>query len=711
MRALNTLEVVLLPLVVIFMLVVSTPSFAGGTGEDGGGICIPPFCDGDNDGGGVCIPPFCDGDDDDDPPPQPSGTVCLLSEVPAGNVVYQVDNDDRDDCESTIYNVLYFHQSPDPSGQWVCVNYTTTPDGYVVIEELGSYDSGAYDCDTSTGSWGPREKIKIAASNDWVCDLGSVPNGFVITEKSYSSIEASNCDGVAYRIKDPDASVETICNISPIPDTYVTTKNTGTSSSCDTSSTNGSGPVLEISKMPISSGQWVCELNSPDIPNGWGDYVKYDSGSSSNCEGNAYTIELASAVNRSCDPWSLSDNLVVTQQLADGCYEFYDANTLTAGQSLWFCRLDRSFPVGFVVDQSNYNSTTCGTNSAYYHLIKPVTTSTYPHCKIAPVPTGFGVQGTLDDYNLCLSGAYQIGPILPNSWMCVIPGQGFVVPAGMVIYEIQNGGSCPSGDVIYRVDYPNSNGETNICTTEGIPSNYVITRHVSSDSSNCNNEPGLTIQLAPSAGSITVCSSSMIPSGFKIISSGVDSANCNGAPNDAYYVLSQIIASVDTVCGIPPDNVPAGYVVTARMELSDCAVAFGSGLNAMTVAIPSLTAEVAICYLSPVPSGFVKTANITRNECNTLVTNSDQIIRYYENITGTIMVCDEADVPVGWEIIGYASSGECRIIIAPSSGGVSPSEFIGSENEALAPINYECNSDAEEAAFLLSTDRNSMACP
>ena len=649
-----------------------------------------------------------------------SGSVCEKSELPEDHVfVYETDD------TRCYYNVRYGYVDPRPSGMWIC-QFSSYPSNYVITNEAGPYDSGGggIDCDSNSGL-GYRVYIEVPGDGDWVCSLSNIPTGYHISAISYSpTTTGCGSTSAGYRLsllRDPSETVCSTYNV-PIPNTYVVTKNNFNSNNCDASANSGSGPALVLSKMPVASSVWICQLSTPNIPPGWEDHIKTETGTSSDCDGSAYQIAKIDNVNFTCDPSSLPTNVVATQLTAEetkNCYHIYDLNNLGIGQSRDFCRLGRPLPSGYVVNSITSNSPRCGTSPDLYSLINPSNADTYTMCGGFPLPSGFAIIGTPSSHNCGSRGANTIRSG-GAGWYCAPSNLDYSVPNGMVIHSIQGATTSCDGGRMYRVDYPSSVSETNICLARGIPANYVITRDVQNDSGNCDGLRGLTIQQPLETGATTICGSSVIPTGYVITASEYFASSANACSNVAghYRIIQKLTSDNAVICGTPPDDVPAGYVMTARHAAASCDAESITGLNAMTVEKPSKTADTAICYLSPFPSGFARVSMLSLSQCHSVPQNAERRIRYIVGTDGPHVICYQEDLPENWQIIGYLSSGECAIKIAPVngsgdvSGSITPPTFVNTENENLGTVNVDCGGTANDQSFLISDpSKNAVICP
>ena len=642
-----------------------------------------------------------------------SGTsvACDPSEVPAEHVIVGVKS--AVDCPFVDYS----YKNPS-DGMWTCGNFdphVPVPAGFVVTSTGTDSQNKGIDCSTSPGShYGVTEYIELPGNGDWVCDTATIPDGYGIDTIS-GSTSTTGCSTTGYRLEVLNSDTETLCDIGiPIPTTYVATENNKTSSSCD------GAKAMVISKMPVVATQWICELTSPDIPDGWNNYLITTVGTTSACLGAAYRIDEIDDVNFTCNVNSLAPTLVPTGETPTaGCYFVEDLSDLGVNQTTSFCQLGRPVPPGFVVTQIT-NNNSCGSQKTYFKVVNPNMSSTYTMCSVHTLPEGFAVTGSVTTSSCNGLAAYTISAAEEGTFC----GIETVVPDQMVVLNVSDGASyCPVGDSTYTLGFPNQSGSTNICLpaytanyVDFMPENYVVTSHSTADNNNCDGRPGLSIRKPSESGTTRVCHSSPLPSEYAIVSSGIDTSICGGIEGGRFWDVKKLTDNSHTVCGVIPDQVVAGYVGTGRLSLAECDEVVAGTYNAIALTKPSTTSDTLMCYQSPFPAGFARVAKVNHADCNSSTADEDSNIRYVAGSSAVQTICFAEDLPANWGIVGYSTTGECQIRIAPndsSSGGgsITPNEFVDSENENLGPIVYDCANTVNEPSFLISNPtQNDVDC-
>ena len=342
-------------------------------------------------------------------------------------------------------------------------------------------------------------------------------------------------------------------------------------------------------------------------------------------------------------------------------------------------------------------------------------------CSVHTLPEGFAVTGSVTTNSCDIFEAFIISAVEEGTFC----GVETVVPDEMVILNISGGASyCPVGDSTYTLGFPNQSGNTSICLpvynpqdySDYIPDNYVVTYYDITDNNNCDGRPGLIISKPADSGTTRICNGTPMPPEYGIVAAGIDTAVCGGVAGGVYWDIKKLTGNSHTVCGVIPDQVVDGYVGSGRVSLAACEEVVAGTYNAIALTKPSTTDDSPLCYSSPFPAGFARIAQVNHSSCNSIIADGDANIRYVIGSSAVQTICFAEDLPANWGIVGYSTTGECRIRIAPNDSGsgggsITPNEFINAENESLDPIVYDCANTVNESGFLISDPaQNDVEC-
>lgn len=301
--------------------------------------------------------------------------------------------------------------------------------------------------------------------------------------------------------------------------------------------------------------------------------------------------------------------------------------------------IESTIPTGFVVVEKSRTMTGCKQKTGYNNLItgyviKALTafgTNDVVMCNVGNIPLGYKQISTY-------SGPYcnsEYGYY--NSVTTVVIRRD--MPAGA--YAICGDSPTPSGAVLVGNGTPcafqtqptkyvkTASSVETVCVNSPIPSGFVLTEKIQNAVLNCSEKGfiptypgyGLTvyaykIQSIASYGNnnITACKDGAVPAGYLLV--GLSQTNAcvvNGAApenmgNTRTYAKPLPIVDVrntpeNTVC--VGSALPANYVISGRLSVSQCNSTTTSGYNAMKIRqLPGLGyyGTTNVCDISPIPS-------------------------------------------------------------------------------------------------------------
>jgi hypothetical protein len=298
--------------------------------------------------------------------------------------------------------------------------------------------------------------------------------------------------------------------------------------------------------------------------------------------------------------------------------------------------------------------------SGLYYITQAASGSTILACQIPhsaggsnyPLPDEYFIQDIVnvgDDCTLNQQSSYAYRLIKPSGNGPFTVCSRTTLPDGYVITQrIHNPPNldCSPAIVIRK---PSTSGTTVICDGSPIPSGFVVT--AKGTSSNCKigptSSPGPTKTIRTPVAGLNVCDGSPVPPGFGFITvSNISACGgpgyqlvlpqnntilCQPSPVPAGFVKIEsrqytqcanngfgfkIHQPQDNqiMCGIDgPAAVPAGYVITEKLDTSACSVGIEYKIRR-----PSTTSAIVACDGSIVPSGFGFSASAQYDQCNHL---------------------------------------------------------------------------------------------
>lgn len=489
-------------------------------------------------------------------------TVCNISPIPEGYVVYRTEGNYQTDDSSTCTDSLYddgYNLIKIPSNNYS--NKTTKceypnhpiPNGFVIREKASLSQCG-----------GAAQKISVPNPNATmtVCSGSKIPPGFAYTDVYDDSLCAVNGSGPAFDIGQVSGSQATICgnSLQHVPSGYVVA---------------AINPYIDCAEgydslsiaMPISSGSYACKLNELDeysvpegyvidslennviscgghtryhikvpsgsqqfvceestVPSGWGVTATYSNNPT--CAGKpAATIEPLGGDGpyTICANDSVPEGYVIRKLItAWTCKNTVDEHALeivrpnqTPGTETTVCAMGfDEIPMGFIIsEQKEYGNCTRNTGSTFpgFRITRPFVDRKTIICTVSTIPTGFGIELLRNDYSDCsLNKAYEINLISGPGPLTVCDAE--AIPPGYVVTQIQQNSDYCGFVGGYVIEQPDFSNGTTVCAATELPEGVVIKELVSTDA--CPFDQGWKVAYPNSNGSTIVCLSSPIPQGF-----------------------------------------------------------------------------------------------------------------------------------------------------------------------------------------------------
>jgi hypothetical protein len=453
----------------------------------------------------------------------------------------------------------------------------------------------------------------------------------------------------------------------------------------------------------VASASIACRPPSTKelLPNGT-IVIGYDSSICSRGNSGGYEIQQATggphSVCTSSSP--VPEGYIIIQQRisSSGCGTTFPTRMKIKlpDEIDYTCQDVDDIPDGYIITEKR-SSSLCNFSRKKIQIPQPG--NTYIVCSGSPVPPGFAITDTDDDYHQCgdSGGAgFEISPVtaseelicardaddippdyvvidFPNSGMdCGLLSRSVrikkVTPAGTITaYPIAFTEIIPTGYVIIqRGDSGDGQWykikrllleDTWICQGSTVPDGFAIIAQESNPSI-CGGKSGYyRIKPISGDGPITICSSSTVPTGYVITQrpSSIPSACTLGA-----YVIVKPKTTSGTqtlMCNSSAHTIPEGFVVVQKDSYDACEPDFGTS-GGVKITKPSNTSDTQICLGSPIPIGFVIKGAGSSTLCGSFPTGSTYTIGVADG-PGPYSSCSSSGFPAAYVITSSATTGVC----------------------------------------------------
>lgn len=401
----------------------------------------------------------------------------------------------------------------------------------------------------------------------------------------------------------------------------------------------------------------VCTSSSP-VPEGY--IITRQNISSGSCSTTAMQIKLPDEIDYTCqDVGDIPDGYIITEKKSSSVCNFSRKRIEIPqpGNTYTVCS-GSPIPPGFAVFDTGDNYHQCGASGGSGYRIKPVTASVEVICarNADDIPPDYVV---IDFPNVgadcgLLSRSVKIKKVTPTGTIRAYPiSFTEIIPTGYVI--IQRG---DSGDgQWYEIKKPPVSGSTRICKGSVVPNGYAIISQGSS-SSICGSKPTYyVIQPISGDGPITICSTSDVPTDYVITQRkpSISTACSLGA-----YVIvkpNTTPGSKTLMCSSSAHTIPEGFVVVEKDSYAACEPDFGTR-GGVEITKPSNTGNTTICQGSPIPNGFIVKAEGSSSLCGTFPTGSTYTIGVADG-PGPYSSCSSSGFPTAYVITSSATTGVC----------------------------------------------------
>lgn len=648
--------------------------------------------------------------------PVKAGTFCNLSDVPLTEVVTGYDTYF---CSATRDGMVTSRFQGTTSTRNVCLNY------YEQRNYLGTgliYPSPWYVSPYSRGSRdscapiGRMQHLSTLTSSDYACrntfnksDLKAY--GIVVTRIESSSDCASyntTVNSARYRLEKLSATEtnKVICaSESSVPDGWVVTA-TGTSLNC--SSSNVAGSTLTIRKIPTTGTITACGL-----PEDLGNYVfRQTSGTCNNSP--QYEIGYAFDNGQSCGvPTGMVATAAASSSLCTGALYTvrFPTNNMVA------CDVGNApdpnnFVVSSVGTSTNCRSTLNGTGRTWT-LRTPA--AGVAVCVNYGLPSSWGYQNPETSSSSC-GGGYRVtlAALSNGTAYCYKPS----LAAGWVYTAITSTvSSLCSTQVQYQVGQPSASGRTNICYLNEdngpVPAGYMV---VSNRSGTTTCVRGSSMQIEPVRSGLQVCTTQNLPANYVITNTYGSDTNCS----IARYEINQATGNGPYyTCRI--DLIPEGYLITGVTNSIDCGSTPGYRIQR-----PNQTGVTEVCQAQNLDLALLGTGlavlgyNNSNQSCVTSGTTRAYLMGYPATSGRTTICTTRLDyVPEGFQVYQTGTYSVCNnsagMIIEPvAAGGAIPDAFVLPEPD-VTPSNipattYDCGGTGT-STVLNGATRNTATCP
>ncbi len=305
--------------------------------------------------------------------------------------------------------------------------------------------------------------------------------------------------------------------------------------------------VYAIFAYTPASAATIC--SDANVPDGYAVIAVAPNGS---CTTNiAYTVEPFSSNQQICAANGVPAGSVVTQVRVNSvtCYNFLQYTVQEPFDGQVVCAAG-SVPSGYVVTSATANLATCS-NSLQYRIAQAANGQAV--CAAGGVPSGYVVTSATANLATC-NNSLQYRIALPSDGQLVCAAGS--VPSGYVVTSSSVNPNVCSTFLQYRIAVPNS-GQL-VCAAGKVPTGYVVTS-VSANPNSCADTLQYLIQQ-PSNGN-TVCAvggARGVPTGYVVTAIGINSSQCH---NFITYNIANPNGNSITMCSVT--DAPAGYRINS----------------------------------------------------------------------------------------------------------------------------------------------------